>query len=332
MSGGLNLPAELRRMFKRINDRLERLEKRRLPTFAQNGPTGAAPRSGIFGDGSDGVCLFNGSSTVLGLVPSGGVYTMTRDIYLDDGSEVSAGATLRTRSFRVFCTGTLTNNGTIEANGLAPVGTTGGVAGGIGGTGVAYYTTSNQDGGGGGSFGAGVKSPGNNITDALGGAGGAGGSSNAGGVGTGVAGSTVTVPTASLGGVPRELIHLVLGATAPTIVKYQAGAGGSSGSSTGSPAATGAGGGAGGICGVFALTLLNNGTISADGGAGAAATGASGNAGGGGGGGGGAVFVICGEGSTQGTMTANGGVGGVGRGTGGQGGTGGVGRVIYLEG
>lgn len=296
-------------------------------------PVGVSPNNGAFGDASDGVVTFDGSTTVLGLAPSGSEYTLTRDIYLAHGSAVNLGVKIKTRSYRVFCTGTLTLAGTIHANGLAPVGTTGGQSGGTGAAGASYYTTSNQDGGGGGGFGAtGAKSGGGNISNAVGGTGGAGGSASAGGTGTGTVANNVTAPIASLGGMPRSIVHLELGATAPTVVKYEGGTGGTSGASAGSPAATGAGGGGGGICGVFAQTLINTGTLEAKGGDGGSASGASGNAGGGGGGGAGAIFVICGSSSVLGTTIVTGGVGGIGRGTGGTGGTGAAGNVFALVG
>lgn len=295
----------------------------------------ASASLGLLGDGSDGVVTFDGTTTVLGFAPSTGVYTLTRDLYLAAGSQIGAGATIKTRSFRIFCTGLLTIAGHVHADGLAPVATTGGQSGGssAGAGGSTYYTTTNQDGGGGGGFGAtGAKSPGGNISNAIGGVGGAGGSASAGGTGTGTTASTVTVPTTAVGGLPRSMVHFVLGGTGPTVTKYEAGTGGTSGASAGSPAATGAGGGAGGICAIFAGKLTNTGTISANGGAGAAATGASGNAGGGGGGGGGAVFIVAGPGSTVGTVTVSGGIGAAGRGTGGTGGTGAAGNIFSLVG
>jgi len=37
--------------------------------------------TGMFGDGSDGTVTFDGTSTVLGLVPSSSTYTLNRSIF-----------------------------------------------------------------------------------------------------------------------------------------------------------------------------------------------------------------------------------------------------------
>jgi hypothetical protein len=37
--------------------------------------------TGMFGDGSDGAQTFDGTSTVLGITPSGGAYTLNRSIF-----------------------------------------------------------------------------------------------------------------------------------------------------------------------------------------------------------------------------------------------------------
>jgi hypothetical protein len=138
-------------------------------------PAAGGGGSAIFGDGSDGVIDFDGSTTRLGLVPSSGVYTLTRDIYLAGGSQISGTAVVRTSNFRVFCSGTFTvgatatlhNNGnnasgltagaTVNANGtVGSITTTS--AGGNGATGAGAsgsISTTNYGGFGGGTTGGG---------------------------------------------------------------------------------------------------------------------------------------------------------------------------------
>lgn len=50
------------------------------------------------------------------MVPAANVYTMTRDIYLTDCT-INSGVFINTAGYRIFGTGTLTNNGTIRNNG-----------------------------------------------------------------------------------------------------------------------------------------------------------------------------------------------------------------------
>jgi hypothetical protein len=101
----------------------------------------------FLGDGSDGAVTFDGTTTVLGIVPSGSIYTMAKDIFCTSIT-INSGVTLKSSNYRIFCTGTLTNNGTINNSGNV------GTAGGAGGT----TTGNNQQGAGGpaGSGGAGV--------------------------------------------------------------------------------------------------------------------------------------------------------------------------------
>ena len=72
--------------------------------------------SGIYGDGSDGSPTWDGSTVVLGITPSASSYTLTRDIYLGS-STINIGISIITNGFRIFCNGTLTNNGIIKWNG-----------------------------------------------------------------------------------------------------------------------------------------------------------------------------------------------------------------------
>lgn len=68
------------------------------------------------GDGSDGSVTFDGTSTVLGLSPSSSTYTLTRNIYTSSMT-VNSGVSIKTGNYAIFCTGTLTVNGTIRNNG-----------------------------------------------------------------------------------------------------------------------------------------------------------------------------------------------------------------------
>lgn len=72
--------------------------------------------SSIFGTGSDGAVTFNGSSTVLWLIPSGNTYTMTRDIHCTDIT-INVWVTILPAGYRIYATWTTTNNGTISNNG-----------------------------------------------------------------------------------------------------------------------------------------------------------------------------------------------------------------------
>lgn len=89
-----------------------------------------------FGDGSDGDITYDGSTTILGVVPSSSVYTLDRDIYAENMT-VNSGVKIKTNGYRIFCSISLTNNGTIERNGNdGTIGVTAsGVTGGAGGAG-----------------------------------------------------------------------------------------------------------------------------------------------------------------------------------------------------
>lgn len=273
----------------------------------------------IFGDGSDGAVTFDGSATVLGLAPSGNVYTLTRDIYLATGSLVSAGAFIFTAGFRVFCNGTLTiaatggihHNGRAGGNGSAGTGGTAGAASstvGTLGTGAA--------GGAGGSGNAAGSAGGASAAGFPGGTG-AGGAGGGDGTHAAATAGAFTALSAVKGGA-RALFALVTGlvfgtqtsGTASLISLILGGAGGAGGGGDNADAGGGGGGGGAGYCLVAAKTLVNNGAITATGGAGGAGISAAHNAGGGGGGGGGVVVAISRVPSGSGTYTAAGGAGG----------------------
>src|SRR5437762_3992430 len=89
--------------------------------------------TGMFGDGSDGAVTFDGSSTVLGLVPSGSAYTLNRSIFCS-AITINSGVTIKTAGYKIFCNGTLlinstgmiTNAGVTASNATGSAGTSGG--------------------------------------------------------------------------------------------------------------------------------------------------------------------------------------------------------------
>src|ERR1043166_3260806 len=68
--------------------------------------------TGMFGDGSDGAVIFDGTTAVLGLVPSASAYTLNRSIFCSSIT-INGSVKIKTAGYKIFCTGTLTNNGTI---------------------------------------------------------------------------------------------------------------------------------------------------------------------------------------------------------------------------
>jgi hypothetical protein len=248
----------------------------------------------IYGDGSDGTQTFDGSTTILGVVPSSNIYTLTRDIFLAAGT-INNGVTIKPNGFRIFCAGTLTNNGSIIYNGNAASGATGGAAqaavvaptqDGANRVGTAGGNGSTTNGANGTAFASGVR---------LGG--GVGGAAGAGSGGTAGAGGTGTAPTVNDGGVHHAMPALIgsmgsWGSLTQTI-KWLGGGSGGGGGGGDTTNSGGGGGSGGGVVYVFARAFAGTGVIQARGGAGA--NGVAGNTGGGGGGGGGVVYVISGS-------------------------------------
>lgn len=281
-------------------------------------PTGSSFSSaflqGFYGDGSDGDYTVLAASTI----------TMNRE-YNWNNLTVQATGTLKPAGFVIVVKNTLTNAGSINDNGLSASGSTNGAAlvarqylGAASGAGSAGRNTT-----GAGTLGGAIAATSYNAIGSTpnGGAGGQADGVNLGG-GAGVATT----------GSSRWASRLIpaRGASA-----FNGGAGGGSGGcnvGTGT-AASGGGGSGGGIVLIEAKTVVNSGTISADGGKGgdAAFTG-DGKAGGGGGGGGGLVgFITQTQASSiDGVVTANGGAGGNGANGGTGGSTGVVGTVAYL--
>lgn len=276
----------------------------------------------IYGDGSNGSVDFDGSTTILGLVPAASVYTMDKDIFCIN-INVQSGVTLNTNGYRIFGTGTLTNAGTIHNNGNPGVGFVAGTA-----TSSGNSLGSGAAGGTGGNAGNGAA--GSNSTTSGGGAGAAGGNSGA-GQSAGAAG-TVTAPGAQYGGsqifkgfYPTRITGLLFSGSGNAYAN--GGAGGSGGG--GQQANSGGGGGSGGGSLLIAsYAIVNTGTISANGGDGGNGGGV--NSGGGGGGGGGIVYLIYHSKTNTGDITAAGGVGGALQGTGSNGSDGSPGNVLEM--
>jgi hypothetical protein len=256
---------------------------------------------GIYGDGNDGVCDFDGTSVVLGLTPSSRVYTLTRDIYLADGSAVAALAFIKTAGFRVFCNGTLTiaATGGIHNNGNAGAAGTAGTGGAAGATTSTAGTLGAGAAGGAGGSGNSAGSAGGASAIGFPGGTGIGGAGGGDGTHTGAVAGAFTALVAGKGG-GRHLLALITGQlfgaqtndTASLLSLIGGGSGGGGGCGDDADAGGGGGGGGAGYLMVAAYDLVVNGTITCTGGAGGLSVSAAHNAGGGGGGGGGVAITI----------------------------------------
>ena len=267
----------------------------------------------FFGQGEDGVAIFDGTSTVLGLVPSSNTYTLTADIsctaihVLTGVTIVTNGYRLRARDIcRVYGTAVIHADGSDGNNGAGSTGGAkrsgpsggqlgGGGDGGKGGDGGVAPNGNGQDG---------ETSP--TLVNARGGAGGAGG--NGGSVGGGGSGGTggtgpITATTAKVGNfiTGQGMVAWASG----SFVTIKGGNGGGGGAGGGANAGTAGGGGGGGgagggvvliTAGVLEADAGWTGRISANGGRGGNGAGTAASVGGdGGGGGGGFVMIQVGE-------------------------------------
>lgn len=281
----------------------------------------------LFGNGLDGAVTFDGSTTVLGLAPSSGVYTLTRDICCTDITITGATTQIATSGYRIYATGTLDISAAALTAGAIRWRTAanmngGNAAGATGGTAPASLPSNTITtlpvglvGTAGKSGGVGVGTAGTACTSGVwygvntassgAGAGGASGTPNAGGA-LGGAGTPVN-PTNNAATGSTGFRYLV---TTPDLVKAVPITGGLSGATGGAGGGDGtnAGGGSGGsgsaagMVYIAARTIARGtnstvGLISALGGApGTSANGVGGTAGGGGGsvgGSGGHVIIVC---------------------------------------
>lgn len=289
-----------------------------------------ANASGFYGDGSDGAAVFDGTTTVLGIVPSVNVYTIPRDMFFTNCT-VNSGVSLRTNSYRIFCRGTLTNNGTIHANGITSVNAASGTA-------TSATSTFGQNGGAG--IGGNSSAGGGSTAQSTAGMGGQGGTGGSGTSGTGGSGGAIAESSPARGALhslPGAVIGSYQGWAGSFVsAPFQAGSGGGSGAGDGTNSG-GGGGGAGSPLGVFAYVIAGTGAIQSRGGGGGAASASSTTGAGGGGGGGGGYVVVMSSSVLAGavagqTIDAAGGAGGVGHGTAGTNGTsGGSGTVVLLQ-
>lgn len=279
----------------------------------------AAGEHAWFGDGSDGDITLDGTNTYSSrMSKSGNVYTLT-DVLMARNLTISAGVTLVMAAGLLHVSGTLTNSGTISSVGGNASGATAGAAavftagtlniagaGAAGGTGVGAASLPPRT--------ATNANPGS--SQAFGGLAGAGGSgvSGAGGAQSSLdyqhnfaAKNAVRMPFLAFSGI------LPASATAGFLAHFGA-AGGAAGAGDGTNSG-GGGGGGGGCIVINARAIVNNGTVTANGGNGG--TPSTGNCGGGGGGGGGPVFINTGSAVTgSGTVTNAGGSAGTGVGSG----------------
>lgn len=283
-------------------------------TFTQNDGSGILSfaktiEPGLFGDASDGSLVFDGTTTILGMVPSGNVYTMTRSISAS-AITINTGVTLKPAGFDIRCAGSLTNSGTISDPGTNATGTGTGT-----GTALAAVE-STATGGAGSNGGAGSATTGGNGNGSSaaalfsGGAGGAGGAGLA-GVNAGGTGGTYTGVLKSKRWLTDDM---------RTVTSTYSTGGGLGGGAGGGDGTTGPAGGAGGGASrgfyIWCGSVNNTGTISANGGNGFnGGNGAGTNQGGGGGGGGGSggqIQIVAETVTAWGTITATGGTKGTG--------------------
>lgn len=254
----------------------------------------------FYGDGSDGLVLFDGTDGLAYATFDSGTatYTLTRDVY-GTGVIVQSGYILKTAGYRIFGNEYITVTGDIECNGGNASGTTAGTGA------TAGFFKAGGNGGAGRVAGdagiAGVAPATPTANTWVGGFGGRGGpgrttlTTQHGGM---ISNANATIPANSEGGVK------VIGNINSYLNKYIVSAtnwqltpsiGGGSGakSATGTSATTGGGGGGGGIVFLAAPVITGVGTVYAKGGNGGNAAGTGGSFGGGGGGGGGIICYVC---------------------------------------
>lgn len=308
-------------------------------------PGGGAPAI-VLGSGYDGALDFDGTSVVLGLTPSAGVYTLTRSINPTDMT-VAVGATIKTAGYIIIGTGTLTLNGTIHNNGTSAAGGASRTAG----AGAAAGDLGGGTSGGEGAIPVNNPNVGTTATNAPTWLGAAGtgalvpptiatwpagvtqateGGTSAGGGGGGSPGSGVSAPlpgaaggtntkSLSQGAALFPLIGLLtslhLRSSPAQYVYSTGGGGGACGKTSGGNIDGPGGGGGGGFVVVLFRTMTGSGSIEAKGGnGGPGANGGVGGygCGGGGGGGGGCIFVGKASPGAFPTCTVAGGSGGAG--------------------
>jgi hypothetical protein len=328
------------------------------------------PYMGVFGDGSDGAIVFDGTTTITvngtSFVPDANQrYVITRDLMatnitinsgvvvvpaaIDNEKQCNTGGTVIAR--KIYATGTLTVTGKIRSTGCGAqsAAITGhGTLNGLGGASSLNASAVSSAG----SNGSGTGTPAasgaltNHVwittTATSGGAIGVGGSPGAapfmggGGGGSSFAGGptgTITTIPVAVGSV-RDFRALTSGAAfnSTTVTGIcMGGIGGGGGAYGGIINATGGnGGGGGGFVAILAFTITGSGSIEAPGADGSVGGTNGANGGGGGGGGGGGAIVIAYANGTVPTTTVAGGNGGLGGGTLGKSGGAGAAGKVFL--
>lgn len=265
-----------------------------------------------FGDASDGDAVLDGVNTFSWASLSGSTYTMLRPVFLHNLT-INSGKILSPAYYSIWGTGTLTNNGVIDASGTdGATEDSPGIGCVTSGAPVIYpvgYLTQvdwgyqagmgNTTAGGDGGINATPANPGGtgNLAYYFAGpnSGGAGGLGGNGTSNNGEAGGATQTPTTPFY-VHRWLIAQLGGGPlwgAPGGGVQGAGGGGGGGDATHAGGGGACGGSGGGAFGIFFDTLNNLGSIQANGGGGGVGGSPSlGNTGGGGGGGGGRGGLI----------------------------------------
>ena len=113
-----------------------------VPKLGSSGRIDNSFVSNLFGDGSDGTVLLDGTNTFAGFMSkSGSTYTLLRDVYATTLT-VNTSVILITGNWRIFATVAVTGAGTIKQDGNngGNNGYQGGQAGG-GGAITGYFTT-----------------------------------------------------------------------------------------------------------------------------------------------------------------------------------------------
>lgn len=298
--------------------------------------------TGGFGDGTDGACVFDTSTTTLGLSPTLGsafnldppydtyyLYLLPRDIFCSTIT-IANNTLLDSEDFRVFASTSIVMNGNAL---LGPIGCSGWAGGGaftgLGGCQATAGSIPTAGGiGGNGNTGAGSVG-GNAIAPVVRGYTGTGGNGGAGAAAAGT-GGTVGAGFAAGAGDLHTLPACILGRTgsATAIGSTVSGGGGGGGGDNGTHHGGGGGGGGGYLVVASPLIVTNStSTLTAAGGRGGAGATGGGATGGGGGGMGGLACVAIG-GGTQPSITVAGGVGGAGGSGGAAGSAGHAGLVL----
>lgn len=256
------------------------------------------PMKLFFGTGADGSVTISSNTT------------LTRDMHYTNLT-INSSIVLSTGGYRIYVSGTLTNNGTIRNNGSNGSGTTagaGGAAGSLGGgkngaTGTTNGTTIGGAGGGGGGTvwiaantisvegtieakggnGANASYVGGTTNNSVGSAGsssaktlitsGAGGNGGAGSSSGGGSGGTITTTTMDT----QNPLFMIFQVDTVSMVSLTGGAGGGSGGyDVPGGGAGGGGGGQGGVIFEMYKTLTTSGTRTVTGGSGGSAGGSGG--------------------------------------------------------